>query len=461
MKIRRLLTIFLVVLFATHSFAANFYVSRGATGSNNGSNWTNAWNEMSQINFSAVSCGDTIWLAGGTYGTTLSVAKNCSSQSALTIKRVLSTDTVPVAAAGWKASYDSQVVIQDWTGYAGIRLNGITNVTIDGRFGNPLGTTPVAYGILLHCASLSSCDGINDGASNNDSTLQNIEVYGPPCVASESCTNNGASGVNLPYGGTGMVFHNLYVHQQGESFRAANWISTTIENSYICCEHNDNIQHEDVLYDNGGSGAIKNLTMRYNKIWSSPNDGIFFDFGGQNGLYFYGNVYYHSGGQLMTFKQVGSLATNIYIYNNVFENDGNFGDYQPAWLDFHNVNQSSGAFENNIMQQTYLANGSPPSDYNAYDTCFYKDNGAHSFCYTSGTQFLNTSASNPLLGNFQLTAAGATTFGKGVTLGAPYNLDALGNIRGTGNTWDIGAYQYGSSAAKTPNPPSQLTGVAK
>jgi hypothetical protein len=445
----------LLMFTAAEGFGANYYVRKGATGTNAGTSWTNAWNEMSQINFSSVACGDTIWVAGGTYSTTLTAVKNCSSGAALTINRVLSTDSVPAAAAGWNTSFDSQVIILNWSGYAGIRLNGINNVTIDGRAGNPLKGT--AYGIVVQCSTLTSCDGINDGASNNNYTIQNVEIYGPTCVMSQSCNNNGASGINLPYGGSGFTFNNVYVHQWGEALRAINWSNATIENSFICCTHNDNIQHEDIIYIDHG---FSNMTMKYNTIWSSPNDGIFFDEGGTNGFYFYGNVYYHSGGQLMTFKACGGTpaAKGVTIYNNVFLNDGTFGDYQPAWLDFSCVDTTSGAFQNNVMQQMYLANGaSPPSpDYNAYDICGDKDKGAHTICYTAGSQFISTSPSNPLAANFRLTPTGATTFSGGATLPSPYNLDADGNSRGSGGHWYIGAFQLSGA---TPAPPTNLTGV--
>jgi hypothetical protein len=451
------LLIIVLLATATESFGANYYVRKGATGTNKGTDWTNAWNEMNQINFSTVACGDTIWLAGGTYNTTLTAVKNCSSGSTLYIKRVLSSDSVPTAAAGWNSSFDSQVQIVDWSGYSGIRLNGINNVTIDGRFGNPLGTSPVTYGILLHCATQTSCDGINDGASNNNYNVQNVEVYGPPCVMSQSCTNSGASGINLTWGGSGFTYTNVYVHQQGEALRASGWSNAIIQKSFICCTHNDNIQHEDVFYDNGGTYAVNNVTWRYNTIWSSPNDGLFFDFGGQNGFYFYGNVYYHSGGQLMTFKSVGTKATNIFLYNNIFENDGTFGDFQPGWIDFTNVNTSTGAFQNNIMQQMSIVSTPPSPDYNAFDICGNKDSGAHSICYSSATQFTTTSSSNPLLANFRLATAGLTTFANGKTLSAPYNMDMDGNTRGTGGHWYIGAFQGGTSS--TPGIPVNLSGA--
>src|SRR5260370_33492436 len=104
-----------LILSAKGAFGAatntNWYVLKGAAGSNNGTSWTNAWNEMNQINFSTVACGDTIWLGGGTYTTSLSPNKVCTAGNVLNIDRVLSTDSVPVAAQWWNSSFVIQVVI--------------------------------------------------------------------------------------------------------------------------------------------------------------------------------------------------------------------------------------------------------------------------------------------------------------------------------------------------------------
>jgi len=44
-----------------------WYVDRDATGSANGTSWTNAWNNINNINWASISSGDTIYFSGGTY----------------------------------------------------------------------------------------------------------------------------------------------------------------------------------------------------------------------------------------------------------------------------------------------------------------------------------------------------------------------------------------------------------
>ena len=48
--------------------AATYYVRAGATGANNGSDWSNAWSRPSNINQSVLQPGDTVYIAAGTYG---------------------------------------------------------------------------------------------------------------------------------------------------------------------------------------------------------------------------------------------------------------------------------------------------------------------------------------------------------------------------------------------------------
>jgi hypothetical protein len=57
---------------------------------------------------------------------------------------------------------------------------------------------------------------------------------------------------------------------------------------------------------------------------------------------------------------------------------------------------------------------------------------------STGTPFLSYAGKNYHL------AAGSAAIDAGATIGAPYNYDMDGNVRGAGDGYDIGAYEYGS-----------------
>jgi len=444
------------------SQAANWYVLKGATGSNNGTSWTNAWNEMNQVNWSSVNCGDTIWLGGGTYTTSLTINKTCTPVNVLNINRVLSTDSVPTAAAGWNSSFDSQVIISS---SAEILLNGGAYFTINGRLGTTAGNN---FGISVRCTSSGGCEGmgpVNPSGNLDHITVTYVEVVGPSCIlvaggGSGACTGT-TDGFNLAPSSNTVTFlllDHMWIHRWAEAIRTSNWTNCTIQYTDIDTTNPTagRAEHEDIMYNY----ANINLTMRYNRIWGSPNDGIFFDFGGTTNFQFYGNYYYHSGAALMTFKSGYSFGT-AFIYNNVFENDGTFGDVQPGGVNF-NGSMTGGVLENNVFENV-SANGTSQlttADYNAYSTSVGKnDSGAHSFTYNPGTLgssvlFLNESTSNPVAADFHLTSTGATTLQNGLALPSPYNLDADGNTRGVGGNWYIGAYQYSGSQSQAPQPPT-------
>src|SRR5208337_4546126 len=105
-----LLGTMIVLWLAASASAANWYVRPGGAGSKTGADWNNAW-DIGSIGWSSVSGGDTIWIAGGTYTSQIIPTKSGSSGNYIYLKRVLSTDGVPSAAAGWSSSYVGQVLI--------------------------------------------------------------------------------------------------------------------------------------------------------------------------------------------------------------------------------------------------------------------------------------------------------------------------------------------------------------
>ncbi len=364
----------------------------------------------------------------------------------MTINGVQASDSVPAAAAGWNKAYDSQVVISG----SNINLAAGSYINIDGRVGTVSNNN---FGISIQCPSGNGCDGIDGAGSGNLSNinLYHLELYGPPCVTAGSCSN-GADGLNIAPSNntvTNLLFDHGWIHRYAETIRTSNWSGCTVQYSDIDTMAQTTDEHEDIIF----SYPIKDFTFRYNSVWGSPNDGIFF-YGNETNTQIYGNVFYHSGAALITFYE--GFTHNVYIYNNVFENDGTFGDYQPAWLDFSGT--MTGEIANNIWENVNKNGSCSICNHNAYSLSGNSSGETGSFSYTPGTQFVSESPSSPLLANFHLTAAGVTAFAnKGKALAAPFNMDADGDVRGADGGWDIGAYEYHTSQA--PSPPTGLTGV--
>ena len=84
-----LISLFIFILNAIDVQAANWYVrpNGGIYGSENGIDWSNAYDGFSDIAWTSVSCGDTIWVAGGNYTQSLNLQKKCTSGSRLYIRR--------------------------------------------------------------------------------------------------------------------------------------------------------------------------------------------------------------------------------------------------------------------------------------------------------------------------------------------------------------------------------------
>jgi hypothetical protein len=456
----RLCLILLLSCVAVPKMTADAYVRKGATGANSGTDWANAWNELSQINFNRLTCGETVWIAGGNYKTALAGNKSCTAGNVLTFARVLATDTKATTAAGWNSSFDSQVILPyiDVPGPAAY-------ITIDGRKMNGIQ-------VLIPGTSGDGIDGGNgagDGVNQpiDHITFTNIEIYGPACVTNGNCTGGGVMGINvMPYckgaNRTNLMFDHMTIHRTGEAVRGCGWDHSTIQYSLIYDTANDGQQHEDILYSNP---PYQNVTWRYNKIFASPNDGIFFEYGpGAVNFSFYGNVVYHSGGWLMCFKAAqGDTYGPVHIYNNVFQNDTTFGDYQPGFLGFANMAPGSEVANNVFENVSPNSEGPPPNaNHNAYTLDGASDGGAGSFYYKPGllgdsVLFADESPSDPIHADFHLTEAGAKTLASGKALAAPYNTDPDGVLRGTGGNWAIGAYQSAGNGSApstgTPTPP--------
>ena len=428
------------LLLLNRAEAADWYVRPAATGANTGKDWNNAWS-LGTIAWSNLVAGDTVWIAGGTYSSSLTVGKGGSSANPIRIYRVRASDAAPVAAPGWTSGFDSLATI---TGSPGISVPASSAVTIDGR-------SP--YGIKIVIPATGG-DGVKaaQSASIDSLTLANIEVLGPYT----STATVGVYGVNIAPSTntvTNLRVASCRVRGISEAFRASNWNGAVVERCVIADTANDGVDHEDVIY----SYPCSNVTFRYNTITNSPNDGLFFEFGGATNFRFYGNVYYNSTYLMIKTKSPGNYGP-IYIYNNVFHSPSN-GTAHGIVSFAGTTNGATEVFNNIFFNTTNSAGDGGPvhSDYNAYNYTSLGGYGwpsseAHSLTFT-GDPFVN-----PAGGDYHLNATSAGTFknkGKTLTTDGYINVDADGNTRGADGAWDIGAYEIGGTAT-APSPPKNL-----
>jgi hypothetical protein len=417
--------------------AANWFVRSNATGSQSGADWNNAWS-LSGINWSKVGAGDTIWLAGGSYSD-LTVGKGGAAGQPITISRVRNTDAAAVAAAGWSNSFDTQVVL---SADPSISIPASSYVTIDGR---------IASGIKLVMPN----SGGNQVLVANDANVSNLTFTYIEAIGSSntSSLSKGRYGFNL-IGGyshsiSNLVIDHCIIHQTCEALRSAGWNGAIIQYCTIYDMATDNIDHNDVIY----SQNDVNVTWRYNRIYNSPDDGIFYEFGGAVNTYFYGNIFYNAVYAIFDTKAPGTFGP-MYIYNNVFAGVDSASQY--AFLNFDSTPVSGSKMYNNIFMNCNSGGGGTlASDYNAYyparvNGYDWPSSEAHSFALTANP-FVDSAN-----GDFHLTTAGlAALSNKGIALSADgfINKDMDGNARGNGG-WTIGAYQGSSTGA--PSAPQNL-----
>src|SRR5690348_15603979 len=112
--------------------AANWYVRPNGAGAKTGADWNNAW-DSGGVAWSSTSGGDTVWMAGGNYTTSMHPTKSGTSGNPILIKRVLASDSVPSSAAGWSSSFDSQVVVHPSSGDVFYMDSPVNYVGVDGR----------------------------------------------------------------------------------------------------------------------------------------------------------------------------------------------------------------------------------------------------------------------------------------------------------------------------------------
>lgn len=426
------LTILFLALFswAESSQAANWYV-RPSGGSGSGASWTAAWNGMSGINWSSVSCGDTIWIAGGTYGSTLSPQKVCSSGSQLYIRRARGDAPACTSAAGWSSGFDSTVQMSGDSGIAFDYANSY--VTISGRTISSGGSNGW---------KISSSDTASSGiwvaaAVNTYITIEYMDLQGPGHVTltgssrgvddtplpptSPRNSNHTFSHVNIWGWGNGIILGGVdnFIFEYGE-----------IHDIYPT---NSDVVHPNGIYIIDAANGI----YRYSRYYDSDGEGIVFSDGGPfDNWKIYGNVFYGNNlGYSKALEVQEAAIIGLKIFNNTFYNN---------WSNFYLSAASCGSgceTRNNLIFGTgdSVACGTSSNNLSA-----------------SSDPFVNKSSDD-----YHITSAIGASYPRnaGTNLAAYFTKDLDGTTFGGDGTWDIGAYEYsaGGGDITSPAAPSGLS----
>lgn len=422
---------------------ANWYIRDGASGANNGTSWTDAWEDLSDVgdwSSSGIARGDTVYVAYGIYnwdsqGSDLDIP--VSGTTLITIKKATVVDHG--TETGWNDSYA--------TGGPGRFLYQFKISTsywhIDGVTGGGPDSWESGHGFKFDSnenAGNYNYILLNGAVSNitvSHAEIGNSASPGPGC---DRCMYSigGASDVTVEY---------CYMHFTGDVgftlYSTTDWV---FQYNRI---HQVNDSGTVPAACGGGTShgaglelgsATSNFTFRWNKMSDGIGSGWIgvYDVGGSgsvNGLYVYGNIFFCTSGWTETWGNgifytvsgmTGNTVQNVKIYNNTIVNLSYFT------IMYWHADSGGNEFKNNIIYNTngtpsYAGWASANFDYNASDDALAQDSNLQTL---SSDPFENSSGED-----WHLSA----NTDSGATLGSPYDVDMDGVTR---STWSRGAYEY-------------------
>lgn len=412
----RKLAFLALLLFAGAAHGANVFVRAGASGANDGTDWTNAY-----TSFPTLSRGNVYYFADGSYSAPYPISTAESGSTTIELRKCTASDHG--TETGYVSTYcDGQATLGTLyftTGY--FIVNGNTR-------NESSWNTASAYGFG---STGVGCNRLSDGACGDYITVKYVAISCGSSTCGRPIYLGGfASGTTGAYGWT---FQRNYIYNSGE-INLPGADNTTFEYNYQFQTYGKECIR--------GQVSTLNLVIRHSVFHDccrddhSPGEGctaevgVFRNQGDPDvdefeGFRFYGNVIRKTISQHKTDNSVGVQAADCLIYNNTVYDNSSTGVGTLAC-----ESGSGSAVRNNIV---YFPNGMTGGF-----TAATADNNS---TYTSSPPFTNVST-----GDFTLTGALA-----GVSLSSPYNVDVLGNTRGGDGTFDRGAYEYGSGS-KLPGP---------
>jgi len=467
----------IVAIYTLHNAnAANRYVDKDATGSNNGTSWENAWTSL--VSIKGASSGDVVYISGGTTSKTYTAGFPVSIPPNVTVRVGQASPHNGTAILDGQNSTNtafgiagSNITINgnDGAGNRHIKIYRFSGESFsnygsgsDGLMVTYLEFDTVGNGIVaIHSLGMeiSYCyfhnvfgNGSGQNAAVRITSSRTVTGYGQAASVHHNeiqingtfdGAGNGSDGVD---GSQGVDLYNNHIygapgsinggHQDGIQAAGSYW---RIYNNYL-----ENLGNSCIEGGGGGSHYLvyNNVCIISDSRMNSLQRGFEFDTNSEgtsiDDWQFYNNTFTGLGYSAITFNLKGTPAsiTNIKIKNNIFYDSKNAiifpssSAYTQANFDIDYNLVNAGAYGGTTISidgSTYMQ-AHPRSGVPQFVT--YNFHGAQ---------------------NLRLSASDTTAKENGTTIAAMPATDYLGISRPQGSAWDIGAYEF---VGKVPNVPN-------
>jgi len=427
MKTYFLLLIFLLEGFVTNNLSTNYYVYKNASGNNDGTSWTNAWESFSAINWDNINPGDVVFISGGIdsliYNEKLDISASGNQGNPVTITK------------GNDSGHSGRVIID-----------------VDKVFANALDITSQDYVTVSNLYLRNSFDSVIKIKRSSNIRLENSYVHTTVRSGIDISENE-----NITISGVKITTDQMITNQT-DGIYSQNNVNNIYENNYIVISNRDTDGHDDCIQSyRDASLIIRNNYTEQNNSKESNAQGIYITTPlGSDTIRIYNNVFNAtlSSSNGITFNRLtGSSSARVQIIGNTV-----FGE--NLWSQYVIMNTVDPIIKNNIG---YSINGNGIlrlknvsfSDPSNVDNNIWKSKGNEPIFndgskepwtswQTSGFD-LHSYTTNPnfndISNNDFTLRASSVGIDNGQSLYPPYNLDYDGVSRPRGSGWDIGAYE--------------------
>ncbi|MGZ3742489.1 MAG: hypothetical protein ACXWRE_00315 [Pseudobdellovibrionaceae bacterium] len=285
--------LFLLFFSATTARGANWYVDNAVANSGNGQSWTSAFKDFSNITWSSINPGDTLYISGGTtsqtYTSALNIGASGTASNVISIRVGQETGhngTVILDGGGISIAYASYFIIDGSVGTASrMQIQNVTSSSKDWGWAiNDAGSGGV--GITIRYVTFTNC--------NNGINLTYADTFE---IDHNSITIKGDAGIRA-YGGPTHEFGWNKIHDNSitslamggyggpDSIQSGNSIDI-YNNQFFAVESTEALpgQHPDSLQMGGGRyirvfgntfNNVSDSNIDYDACWTRSHSGYLY-----------------------------------------------------------------------------------------------------------------------------------------------------------------------------------------